>query len=286
MLGTLPPVSEIALSSAVMSLRTTNELQQAGTYRRTVRARIERVWENVFDWEHLPALHERDFYSVDLIERTPSGWRVRLVNQPGGEARGQVIELRANKSSGRYRVVTLDGPGKGGEVLTRLTPVSSRRTGVEVEFLVPPAARNLSAIGRRYVEMYTRLWDQDEAMMMQRERACLARRRPRPKNSRPKSLGPVREVRARLPFVTEFGGERFRLVDVDGELVAHAVTCPHWLGPLDKTELVGGCIRCPWHGYRFDIRSGASVDGHNLSLPIAPRVTIRERHVSLTRAPK
>ena len=30
----------------------------ASTYTREVRAGMERIWENVLDWEHLPALRE------------------------------------------------------------------------------------------------------------------------------------------------------------------------------------------------------------------------------------
>jgi hypothetical protein len=33
-------------------------LTLAATYKREVHAGIERIWENVLDWEHLPALHE------------------------------------------------------------------------------------------------------------------------------------------------------------------------------------------------------------------------------------
>ena len=41
-----------------------SELTLAGTYTRALGAGIERIWENVLDWEHLPALH--DIYSITL----------------------------------------------------------------------------------------------------------------------------------------------------------------------------------------------------------------------------
>ena len=47
----------------------------------------------------------------------------------------------------------------------------------------------------------------------------------------------------------------------------------HWLGPLDDAPLEDGCVRCPWHGYLFDIRTGRSSDGHRLRLAPSPRVT-------------
>lgn len=47
-----------------------------------------------------------------------------------------------------------------------------------------------------------------------------------------------------------FAGARFRIVELDGALVANAATCPHWSGPLDEAPVLDGCVRCPWHGYR------------------------------------
>lgn len=34
--------------------------------------------------------------------------------------------------------------------------------------------------------------------------------------------------------------------------------CPHRGGPLAGGRLVGGEIACPWHGFRFDPRTGAA----------------------------
>ena len=65
-----------------------------------------------------------------------------------------------------------------------------------------------------------------------------------------------------------------RLVRLGGEVVAHSALCPHWLGPLEDAPLEQGCIRCPWHGYLFDLRTGASADGRRLRLAPAPRVEV------------
>ena len=32
--------------------------------------------------------------------------------------------------------------------------------------------------------------------------------------------------------------------------------CAHAGGPLDEGMLVDGCVECPWHGSRFEIRTG------------------------------
>ena len=88
-------------------------------------------------------------------------------------------------------------------------------------------------------------------------------------------------VRATLPRLVEFGGARFRLLELEGELIAHAATCPHWLGPLGDAPVVDGCVRCPWHNYQFDIRTGASTDGRGLALAPAPRVSVEQGQVLL-----
>ena len=42
----------------------------------------------------------------------------------------------------------------------------------------------------------------------------------------------------------------------DGDLVAHDLVCPHFGGPLGGRPLEDGAVVCPWHGYRFDPRTG------------------------------
>lgn len=46
-----------------------------------------------------------------------------------------------------------------------------------------------------------------------------------------------------------------------GQLCAIANTCSHLGGPLDEGTRDGDVIVCPWHGSRFDLCSGAVVEG-------------------------
>lgn len=260
-------------------------LARAGVYRREVKASLARIWENVFDWEHLPSLHANDFAACALVDRGRWGWRIRLVNQPGDETKAQILELRVDRPKKRYCVTTLEGPGAGSEIRVQLTPRAPRETDVEVEFhVLEPRPERLALIGERYVEVYRRLWDEDEAMMIARERAQGRLKRRTMSSRAPKKLGALDAVRAKLPLLVSFGGERFRLVDLDGAIVAHAATCPHWLGPLDEAPINDSCIMCPWHGYAFDVRTGESADGRGLKLATPPRVVIADGVVSLEAA--
>jgi len=258
------------------TLRVAPSLELAVTYRREVDAGIERIWENVFDWEHLPVLHEMYFNAVELLDIGSWGWQVALTKSPGTPDRRMILELRADQENARYRVQTLAGDGAGTEIWTLLTPLGPHRTDVEVRYYLPERRPDkLAALANKYRASCARLWDQDEAMMMRREAmtACMAAGRRR--SGVPVFLGPSAELRRRLPLLVEFDGEPFRILACeDGTLIAHATICPHWLGPLDEAMPENGILHCPWHGYRFDMRIGESADGRGYRLAAAPRVAV------------
>src|SRR5438105_1118485 len=252
------------------------ELALAATYTREVRAGIERIWENVLDWEHLPALHEIYFNRVALIDSGSWGWRVELTKAPGTADRRMLLELQIDRAKARYRVRILAGDGMGTEIWTLLEPCGPQRTAIEVRFYLPEdRPERLAALGEKYRLSYARLWDQDEAMMMRRE-ALSARSRTRSEGSGASlRLGLLSELRPRLPLLVDLEGEPFRILELeDGALVAHSTTCPHWLGPLDEVVPENGVLRCPWHGFRFDLRTGATADGRGCRLAAAPRVIV------------
>ena len=57
----------------------------------------------------------------------------------------------------------------------------------------------------------------------------------------------------------EVDGEKIALFKVDGALYALSDTCTHRGGPLSEGEAEGTEVICPWHGARFDLRTGAAV---------------------------
>src|SRR5438094_256385 len=92
---------------------------------------------------------------------------------------------------------------------------------------------------------------------------------------RPVPLGPIGELRQRLPLTLEVDGISLRIMALeDGEIVAHSTVCPHWRGPLDACLPQVGILQCPWHGYRFDLRTGLSADGCSYRLAPAARVDL------------
>ena len=59
--------------------------------------------------------------------------------------------------------------------------------------------------------------------------------------------------------LVELEGQKIALFRVDGSLYALSDTCTHRGGPLSEGELEGAEVTCPWHGAKFDIRTGAVV---------------------------
>jgi nitrite reductase/ring-hydroxylating ferredoxin subunit len=62
---------------------------------------------------------------------------------------------------------------------------------------------------------------------------------------------------------------------------AVANACTHRGGPLDEGTREGDCVRCPWHGARFDLRDGSVREGP-ATFPLAPfEVRILDGHIEL-----
>jgi hypothetical protein len=147
------------------------------TYHRTIHASLERIWENVRDWEHLPWLHRSSFSSIHLLDQTPDSWRAWITMPPANAPREAVIEIQLDQPHLRYWSRTLEGQGAGGEILTYLRPVDERTTDIVVEFRVSSLnAKQADTVGAAYLRLYTRLWDEDERMMRRRQELIDAQR--------------------------------------------------------------------------------------------------------------
>ena len=46
------------------------------------------------------------------------------------------------------------------------------------------------------------------------------------------------------------------LFNVEGEIFALENTCPHAGGPLGEGTLEDEVVTCPWHGWKFNVRTG------------------------------
>ena len=145
-------------------------LTLVATYHRTLHASLERVWENVLDWEHLPWLHCSAFAAAELVEQTPETWRAWVTLAPAERGKRALIEIQTDMPNLRYWSRTRDGQGAGSEVLTLLFPIDECTTNIVVEFRTPALApEKAQAVGAAYLQLYQRLWNEDERMMMRKQ---------------------------------------------------------------------------------------------------------------------
>jgi len=54
----------------------------------------------------------------------------------------------------------------------------------------------------------------------------------------------------------EVAGEDICVANVDRKYYAIGNICTHVGGPLDQGTLEGYQVECPWHGSKFDVRTG------------------------------
>jgi glycine betaine catabolism B len=69
----------------------------------------------------------------------------------------------------------------------------------------------------------------------------------------------TKDVQVSQMMVVEVNDERICLANVNGKYYAIGNVCTHMGGPLAEGKLEDYIVQCPWHGSRFDIRSGKVV---------------------------
>jgi len=59
--------------------------------------------------------------------------------------------------------------------------------------------------------------------------------------------------------LVEAGGQKITIFGLGGNLYAIENTCPHRGGPLSEGMMAGDEVICPWHGSRFNAKTGAVI---------------------------
>lgn len=66
----------------------------------------------------------------------------------------------------------------------------------------------------------------------------------------------VKDIQPSQMKEVEVNGEKICLANFEGKYYAIGNICTHLGGPLAQGKLEGYEVQCPWHGSRFDIRTG------------------------------
>ena len=68
------------------------------------------------------------------------------------------------------------------------------------------------------------------------------------------------DVKPGSGMVAEVNGKAIALFNVEGKYHAIDNTCVHRGGPLGEGDLEGEVVTCPWHGWQFNVATGACVN--------------------------
>ena len=199
-----------------------------------VRASAVRVIEDELDWEHLPHVHAFAFESIALNHADRNGWDARVVLR-GGQALRMTVTLDADRLG--YCNRTFDEEGyEIGRTTCRTLPAGDERTTMRLRFFVPDhPGLDIAAAGEFYATLWNQLIDEDEPKMIHRARA--------------------------LKEGAKLHKSRRQVALADGSIIDVPLACPHQGLPLDCEPDAHGVMICPWHGYRFDARTGQCLSG-------------------------
>lgn len=271
--------SEQDLSSArpnIVDFDGIRELHYLGNYIRRLPVNMARMMENAYDWKHLPYVHASSFASIDLIASGPWGWRAKIGLPEASGGAFQLLDLLVAREKNYWVSTVYSGPGAGVQIHTQAREVSSEEIEVDVRFYLPeaPADDAVSQAALRYLtDQYATLYDEDTGLMSGRQQALdhKAKGALSDKTSAAVLVGAISDLNPDAEHLVETPAGRICVRHWRGRWIAHTATCPHLLGPLAEGPVTeDGVITCPWHGYRFDIQSGASLDGKCRALTPAP----------------
>lgn len=97
-------------------------------------------------------------------------------------------------------------------------------------------------------------------------------------------VGAVADVPPGAGTVVTAEGKTLAIFNVEGTYYAVDNTCPHRGGPLGEGDLDGRIVSCPWHGWAWDVTSGANVNNPAVRVGCYP-VTVQEGALFVRLAP-
>jgi 3-phenylpropionate/trans-cinnamate dioxygenase ferredoxin component len=83
-------------------------------------------------------------------------------------------------------------------------------------------------------------------------------------------LADAADVRPGEGRTVEVGGRTLAVFNIDGQYFALDNTCLHRGGPLGEGDIDGRVVICPWHGWRWDVTTGANVNNPAVKVTCFP----------------
>ena len=83
-------------------------------------------------------------------------------------------------------------------------------------------------------------------------------------------VGETADLKPGEARVVEAGGKTLALFNVNGTYYVLDNSCLHRGGPLGEGELEGTIVTCPWHGWRWDVSTGANTNNPAVKVSCFP----------------
>ena len=259
-------------------------LPHVASYTRELPISLTRMYENAIDGEHLPWLHRTSFSHLEIIDKGSWGWRAKGNFVPKSFMNSMELELRLDREKNCWITRTTAGLGKGTEIWTHAFELEENKIKIVVDFYIPKLPNFLKNLyAEKLVQTYAQLYDEDLWMMATRQNEL--DRLKLGESIEPFEsieLGLLVDIEKELPLTFSFNNNPYKLVKLDKKLLAFSATCPHMLGPLQDCDIDQGIVECPWHGYKFDVKSRKCISGAKCKLAPAPRITIDDESGIIT----
>jgi nitrite reductase/ring-hydroxylating ferredoxin subunit len=242
-----------------------DQLFYLGSYTRCLPVSLIRMMENAFDWEHLPFIHTSTFHDISLVEEGNWGWRAEVGSAKSAGTKRSMLELLVDVENHYWATTVVSGLGKGIEIHTKAQAVSARLIEIEVRFYLPQRVNWFrKKLSHLYLKnQYSNLYDEDDQLMQDRQSSVDDKKLWCEQTRSQDDLllvGKLGHLDANKVHVVEADKGRYCVAFVQGQWHAYSAVCPHQLGKLDDAKVdPQGQVSCPWHGYRFDVRSGENL---------------------------
>jgi nitrite reductase/ring-hydroxylating ferredoxin subunit/uncharacterized membrane protein len=96
-------------------------------------------------------------------------------------------------------------------------------------------------------------------------------------------VAPLDEVPQNAIYKVVAAGVPVILIRLGTNVYALGATCTHDAGPLDEGELQGDAVQCPWHGSRFNVKTGRVLTGPATVAEPRYDVRVRDGYVEVRR---
>ena len=90
----------------------------------------------------------------------------------------------------------------------------------------------------------------------------------------PFKVAKATEVPPGQGLVVQAGTKTLALFNVEGAYHAIDNTCPHRGGPMGEGDLDGRLAICPWHGWRWDVTTGANANNPAVKIGCFPAAVV------------